>query len=141
MNVLDMADPTKPAVTTRLLTPAMDTPHESLVVSQTRGLMAAVAGNLATNVGQIDVYDISEDCRHPVLSSSTPMGFLGHESGLSPDGNTFYSASPSAQTLVAVDISNPSLPRPDLVRQLRLARAFDQRRRQPRLHRRHQTPA
>jgi hypothetical protein len=112
VNVMDMSDPTKPAVTARLLTPAMDTPHESLVVSQSRGLIAAVAGNLTTNVGQIDIYDISKDCRQPELRSSTPMGFLGHESGLSPDGNTFYSASPSSRTLVAVDISNPTLPIP-----------------------------
>jgi hypothetical protein len=112
VNVLDMADPTKPAVTERLITPAMDTPHESLVLSQARGLLVAVAGNLATNVGQIDIYDISGDCRHPQLRSSTPVGFLGHESGLAPDGRTFYSASPGASTLVAVDISNPSVPVP-----------------------------
>jgi hypothetical protein len=112
VNVLDMADPANPKLTTRLLTPAMDTPHESLVLSQTRGLLVAVAGNLATNVGQIDVYDVSKDCRQPELRSSSPVGFLGHESGLSPDGKTFYSASPSGQTLVAVDISNPTLPRP-----------------------------
>ena len=112
MNVLDMADPAHPALTDRLVTPAMDTPHESLVLSQSRGLLAAVAGNLATNVGQIDVYDVSKDCRHPELRSTTPVGFLGHESGLSPDGKTFYSASPTGQTIVAVDISNPTLPKP-----------------------------
>jgi hypothetical protein len=112
VNVLDMADPAHPALTTRLLTPAMDTPHESLVLSQKRGLLVAVAGNLATNVGQIDIYDISKDCRQPEFKSTTPLGVLGHESGLSPDGKTFYSASPSSQTLVAVDISDPVLPRP-----------------------------
>jgi hypothetical protein len=112
VNVLDMADPAHPALTARLLTPAMDTPHESLVLSQTRGLLVAVAGNLATNVGQIDVYDISKDCRTPEFKSTTPLGVLGHESGLSPDGKTFYSASPTGQTIVAVDITNPTLPRP-----------------------------
>jgi hypothetical protein len=112
VNVVDMSDPKNPTVTARLVTPAMDTPHESLVVSQKRGLVAAVAGNLSTNVGIIDIYDISKDCRQPELRSSTPMGFLGHESGISPDGNTFYSASPGTETLVAVDISNPSLPVP-----------------------------
>ena len=112
VNVLDMADPTKPVLTARLVTPAMDTPHESLVVSTARGLLVAVAGNLATNVGQIDIYDISNDCRHPEFKSSTPVGFLGHESGLAPDGRTFYSASPGASTLVAVDITNPSVPVP-----------------------------
>jgi hypothetical protein len=112
VNVLDMSDPANPRLTSRLVTPAMDTPHESLVLSRERGILAAVAGNLTTNVGQIDIYDISADCRQPVLRSSTPMGFLGHESGLSPDGHTFYSASPSSKTIVAVDISNPALPVP-----------------------------
>jgi hypothetical protein len=112
VNVLDMADPAHPALTARLLTPAMDTPHESLVLSQTRGLLVAVAGNLATNVGQIDIYDVSKDCRNPEFKSTTPLGVLGHESGLSPDGKTFYSASPSAGTIVAVDITNPTLPKP-----------------------------
>ncbi len=112
VNVLDMSDPTKPVLTDRLLTPAMQTPHESLVLSHERGLLAAVAGNLGTNVGQVDVYDVSQDCRHPVLRSTSPVGFLGHESGMAPDGRTFYSASPSSATLVAVDITNPSLPLP-----------------------------
>jgi hypothetical protein len=112
VNVLDMADPAHPTLTTRLLTPAMDTPHESLVLSQSRGLLVAVAGNLTTNVGQIDIYDVSKDCRQPEFRSTTPMGVLGHESGLSPDGKTFYSASPAGQTLVAVDITDPTLPRP-----------------------------
>ena len=112
VTVLDMSDPTKPAQTARLVTPAMLSPHESLVLSHERGLLAAVAGNLSTNVGVVDIYDISQDCRTPVLKSSTPVGFLGHESGMSPDGRTFYSASPSTETLVAVDISDPSLPLP-----------------------------
>ena len=112
VNVVDMSDPRNPKVTARMITGAMNTPHESVVVSQKRGLVAAVAGNPTTNAGIIDIYDISKDCRQPELKSSTPMGLLGHESGLSADGNTFYSASPASQTLVAVDISNPTLPVP-----------------------------
>ena len=112
VNVLDMSDPRAPVLTERLLTPAMLSPHESLVVSKQRGLLAAVFGNPATNVGIVDVYDISGDCRHPELKSSSPVGVLGHESGMAPDGRTFYSASPGTQTLVAVDISNPSAPVP-----------------------------
>jgi hypothetical protein len=112
VNVLDMSDPTNPVLTERLLTPAMQTPHESLVLSHQRGLLAAVAGNLTTQVGIVDVYDVSRDCRHPELRSSTPVGVLGHESGMAPDGRTFYSASPAAETIVAVDISNPSVPVP-----------------------------
>ena len=112
VNVLDMSNPAKPVLTDRLVTPAMLTPHESLVLSQQRGVLAAVAGNLTTNVGIVDLYDISGDCRHPVLKSTSPVGVLGHESGMTPDGKTFYSASPAGETLVAVDISNLSLPVP-----------------------------
>ena len=107
-----MSDPAHPKLTDTLVSPAMLTPHESLVVSQKRGLLVAVAGNPAFAPGIVDVYDVSADCRHPVLKSSTPIGIFGHESGLSPDGKTFYSASPSTETIVAVDISDPSLPVP-----------------------------
>ncbi|MGH9135618.1 MAG: LVIVD repeat-containing protein, partial [Acidimicrobiales bacterium] len=110
--VLDMSDPSTPVVTDRLLTPAMLSPHESLVLSQDRGLLAAVVGNPATNLGIVDVYDVTQDCRHPVLRSTLlPSGILGHESGMAPDGRTFYSGNPGG-SLTAVDISNPSLPLP-----------------------------
>jgi hypothetical protein len=112
VNVLDMSDPAHPALTDRLLTPAMLSPHESLVLSKQRGILAAVAGNAAFAPGVVDVYDVSADCRHPVLRSSAPVGVLGHESGMAPDGKTFYSASPSTKTIVAIDISDPSRPIP-----------------------------
>ncbi|MEO6698253.1 MAG: hypothetical protein ABIR53_02120, partial [Paraperlucidibaca sp.] len=112
VNVLDMSDPSKPVLTAQLLTPAMLSPHESLVLSKERGVLAAVLGNAAFGPGVIDVYDISIDCRHPVLKSSAPIGVLGHESGFSPDGKTFYSASPSSPTLTAIDLSNLSVPVP-----------------------------
>lgn len=112
VNVLDMSDPAHPVLTDTLVTPAMLSPHESLVLSTRRGLLAAVMGNPATNVGIIDVYDVSADCRRPVLQSSTPMGLLGHESGLAPDGRTFYSASPGTSTIVAVDLDDPKVPKP-----------------------------
>ena len=112
VNVLDMSDPRNPTPTAKLVTPAMLSPHESLVLSQKRGLLVAVMGNPAAYPGLVDVYDISADCRQPVLRSSTPVGVLGHESGLSPDGRTFYSASPGSSTIFALDITNPSLPVP-----------------------------
>ncbi len=111
VNVLDMADPANPVLADRLITPAMLTPHESVVVNQERGLLVAVSGTVVTAPGIVDVYDIAQDCRHPVLKASAPVGVLGHESGISPDGRTFYSASPGTPTLAAIDISNPALPR------------------------------
>lgn len=110
--VLDMSDPAKPVRTDSLLTPAMQSPHESVNISVNRGILAAVAGNPAFLPGIVDVYDISADCRRPVLKSSAPVGFLGHESGMAPDGNTFYATSIGTGDTTAVDISNPSLPVP-----------------------------
>ncbi len=109
--VLDMADPAKPVQTDTLSTPAMLSPHESVVLNQRRGLLAAVAGNPAFAPGVVDVYDVSGDCRHPVLQSSAPVGVLGHESGFTADGLTFYSASPASKTTVAVDLSDPKTPK------------------------------
>lgn len=111
-NVLDMSDPTNPVHTAALVTPAMLSPHESLLVNQERGLLVATLGNPAFNVGILDVYDLTEDCRNPKLLSSSPAGILGHESGFAPDGMTFYSASPATQTLVPVDLTDPTRPVP-----------------------------
>jgi hypothetical protein len=109
--VLDMTDPARPVQTATLSTPAMLTPHESLLVNQRRGLLAAVAGNALFQAGQVDVYDLTADCRTPVLKSSLPVGVLGHESGFSPDGNTFWAASLGASTLTAIDLTDPARPR------------------------------
>jgi hypothetical protein len=109
--VLDMADPAKPVKTDNLLTPAMQTPHESLNINVRRGLLVADMGYPTFNPGFVDIFDISLDCRHPVLKSSTPLGVLGHESGFSPDGFTFWVASTGGNTLTALDITDPALPK------------------------------
>ena len=111
VNVLDMTDHAHPVLTATLLSPAMQTPHESLVLSKD-GLLMAVAGTAATYPGVLDIWDASTDCRNPVFKSSTPVAPFGHESGLSPDGKTFYVGSPGTPTVVPVDVSNPMLPRP-----------------------------
>lgn len=115
VRVLDMNDPTNPRLSMILPTGAMASPHESLVLSEKRGLLMAVAGNLSQAVlpGIVDIYDLDGPlgCQVPVLKSSTPLGIWGHESGLSQDGNTFYAASFSTTTITALDISDPSLPR------------------------------
>jgi hypothetical protein len=56
------------------------------------------------------VYDVSADCRTPVLKSSTPLGVLGHESGFSQDGKTFYVAATSRPHVIALGLEDPSLP-------------------------------
>jgi hypothetical protein len=108
--VLDMTDHSHPVFTTNLTTPAMLSPHESLRLNQKRGLLAADMGYPTFNPGFVDVYDVSKDCRHPVLDSSTPLGILGHESAFSPDGTVFYVSSTGGHTLAAVDLTNPQVP-------------------------------
>jgi len=109
--VLDMTDPKHPVHTDSLLTLAMQSPHESLSINQKRGLLAADMGTPLTAPGVVDVYDLKPDCRHPVLKSSLPVGVLGHEGAFSPDGNTFWVSSTAGKTLVAVDVSDPTVPK------------------------------
>ena len=109
--VLDMSDPARPVRTATLATPAFQSPHESVLVNQRRGLIAAVFGNPTIGPGQVDIFDISSDCRNPVLQSSLPVGVLGHESGWSPDGRTFYATTLGRGTITAVDVSDPKVPR------------------------------
>src|SRR3954447_2865065 len=108
--VLDMTDPSHPVVTDTLKTPAMLSPHESLLLNDERGLLVADMGYPSFNPGFVDVYSLSADCRHPVLESSAPMGVLGHESAFAPDGRTFYVSSTGGQTLTAVDLTDPKVP-------------------------------
>lgn len=110
--VLDMSNTTAPQKVANLTTPAMLSPHESLQLSQTRGLLVAVSGSTVASPGVVDVYDVKSDCRTPRLLSSTPFGVLGHESAMSPDGRTFYTSSTLAETAAAVDLSDPSHPTP-----------------------------
>ena len=110
--VLDMSDPAHPVKTDNLLTPAMQSPHESLYLHAGRGLLMADMGGPAFNLGFVDIYDVSRDCRHPVLLHSSPLGILGHESGLSPDGMTFWVTSTGGRTIVPLDISDPRVPKP-----------------------------
>lgn len=107
--VLDMNDPAKPRKTANLLTPAMLSPHESVLLNQRRGLLAAIMGSPLTQLGIVDVYDVKQDCRHPKLLSSSPVGILGHESGWAPDGKTFYTTG-AASVWTAIDMSDPRNP-------------------------------
>jgi hypothetical protein len=108
--VLDMSNPAKPRRTTVLSTFGMRTPHESLRLNAKRGLLVAVAGSPVTQAGVVDVYDVSQDCRAPVLKASLPIGILGHEGGFSPDGRTYWAATTADRGLTAIDLTDPTLP-------------------------------
>ncbi len=108
--VMDMKNPAKPVHTDTLRTSAFQSPHESVRLNAKRGLLVANTAYPTTNPGVVDVYDVSKNCLHPTLISSTPLGVLGHEGGFSPDGNTYWVASLYFHTLAAVDLTNPLVP-------------------------------
>jgi len=108
--VLDMSDPTHPVQTDTLSTLPMISPHESLNLNARRGLLAAVNGNPSTYPGDVSVYDVHADCRHPVLDATGPFARLGHESGFTPDGKTFYATATAYTAITAIDVSDPTNP-------------------------------
>jgi hypothetical protein len=108
--VLDMSDPSHPVQTDTLTQLPMMTPHESLNLNTTRGLLAAVNGNPATEPGLVSIYDVHADCRHPVLDSTSLVARFGHESGFSPDGKTFYATSTALPSITAIDVTDPKHP-------------------------------
>jgi hypothetical protein len=108
--VLDMSNPAKPVQTATLTEIPMLSPHESLNLNPKRGLLAAVTGNPSTYPGLVSIYDVSKDCRHPVLQSTSAVARLGHESGFSPDGKTFYATGTARESITAVDVTNPKEP-------------------------------
>jgi hypothetical protein len=110
--VLDMSDPAHPVQTDTLTEPPMMSPHESLSINTRRGLLAAVLGNPATAPGLVSIYDASADCRHPVLDSTALVARFGHEGNFSADGNTFYAAGTSVQSITAIDVTDPKHPHP-----------------------------
>jgi hypothetical protein len=109
VEVLDMSDPTRPQETAVLRTDAMLAPHESLDLNVKRGLLGAEVGNALTLPSSFAIYDVRQDCRHPVLQSQLSVP-TGHESGFSPDGNTFWAAGGTG-TISAIDVKDPKQPR------------------------------
>ena len=108
--VLDMSNPAHPVQTDTLTEEPMLSPHESLNLNPKRGLLAAVLGNPSMYPGLVSIYDARADCRHPKLQSSALVARLGHESGFSADGNTFYATSTATKGITAVDVSDPRHP-------------------------------
>jgi hypothetical protein len=104
--VLDMADPAHPQQTDLLTELPMLSPHESVSLNARRGLLAAVSGNPSTYPGVVSLYDAHADCRHPQLQFTKPLARLGHESGFSPDGRTFYATGTATQAITAIDVTD-----------------------------------
>src|SRR5579871_437272 len=64
VRVLDLSNPAQPTPTTYLTTTAMLDPWESLKVNERRRLLAANNGHNGGAGPEVDVYDLSSDCRY-----------------------------------------------------------------------------
>jgi hypothetical protein len=123
--VIDITDPTKPVRTMFLTTAAMIDPWESLRANPIRQMLFADSGYSTTGLGtggpEIDIYDLSADCRAPQLLTSTALTYTqadgttapikGHEGNISPDGLTYYVGDLTNKLYHAVDVSNPTRPK------------------------------
>jgi hypothetical protein len=124
--VLDVTQPTNPQPTAYLTTQSMLDPWESLKINERRQLLGAEFSRNGTGTGQLDLYDVSGDCRNPQLLSSVLTGsaangdaaalpegqvLAGHEGNFSPDGLTWYSGDRGTpKKYTATDISNSTHP-------------------------------
>jgi len=129
--VVDVTNPSKPTTTGFLQTTSMLDPWESLKVNERRQLLGADNGQNGGGGPEVDIYDLSQDCRHPQLLASLPVGtgtdgsgivhpIVGHEGTWAPDGLTYYGGDlrfvpPAPATskgqYYAVDTSDPTRPK------------------------------
>lgn len=119
MQVVDVSDVTDPQFVGHHASPGMLLgTWESLKVHEGRGLLGGVAVGLLTAPGFFDVYDINDDCKHPIhrngllgTSLELPANILGHEGNWSPDGRTYWSTGLIAGGITAIDVEDPNQPR------------------------------
>jgi hypothetical protein len=119
--VVDITDNSKPTPTGYLATTSMLDPWESLKVNERRQLLAADNGHNGGGGPEIDIYDISGDCRVPQFLSSVPVGtggntgplikVIGHEGSWAPDGLTYYGGDINLAQYYAVDTADPTTPK------------------------------
>lgn len=120
--VIDATDATNPTPTAYLTTTGMHDPWESLKVNERRQMLGGVNALNGNGGPQIDLYDISSDCRHPQLLTDNSVGLSdgtgqfiatvqGHEGNFAPDGMTYYAANLGAGYIYPIDISNTTQPK------------------------------
>jgi len=131
--VIDITEPSAPTPTGYLTTTSMLDPWESLKVNERRKLLAADNGHNGGGGPEVDIYDVSGDCRTPQLlatvavgkadgSTGSPHPVIGHEGAWAPDGLTYYGGdlrytyTPAGSTATAsgqyyaVDTTDPTHP-------------------------------
>ena len=119
--VIDITNGNAPTPTGYLTSVSMLDPWESLKTNARRKLLAADNGHNGGGGPEIDIYDLSGDCRFPQLLASVAVGtgtdggkvapVIGHEGSWAPDGLTYYGGSPAQRIYYAVDTADPSAPK------------------------------
>ena len=121
VRTIDLSARANPQPTAFLTTISMLDPWESLKVNERRQLLAADNAQNGGGGPEIDIYDISQDCRHPQLLASVPVGtgtdggmvspVIGHEGSWAPDGLTYYGGDLRNAQYYAVDTTDPTKPK------------------------------
>jgi hypothetical protein len=124
VSAVDVTNAASPIATSHLTTISMLDPWESLKVNDRRQLLAADNGHNGGGGPEVDIYDISLDCRTPQLLSSIAVGkadgstgvpatVLGHEGNWAPDGLTYYIGDlrSNGGRYYAVDTADPVHPK------------------------------
>ena len=121
--VIDITDRAHPIRTASLTTAAMTDPWESLRVNDRRQILIADNGQNGGGGPEVDIYDVSGDCRQPQLLSTLAVGTgtdggvlapnkpVGHEGNIAPDGLTYYIGDLRNASYYAVDITNTTKPK------------------------------
>ena len=121
--VIDITDPTKPTRVASLTTASMLDPWESLRINPRRQILIADNGQNGGGGPEVDIYDVSGDCRSPQFLASLAVGTgldggiqpaqtpVGHEGNIAPDGLTYYIGDLRRGPYHAVDIANTTKPK------------------------------
>jgi len=120
--VIDATNMNSPTPTAYLNTTAMLDPWESLKVNERRQLLGGVNALNGNGGPEIELFDLSGDCRHPQLLTGAKVGLAdgsgqfvaavrGHEGNFAPDGLTYYAANLGSGYIYPIDITNPTKPK------------------------------
>jgi hypothetical protein len=111
--VIDSSNSAAPTATAYLASISMLDPWESLKINDQRRLLAGVnahqgAVDQVSGGPEIDIYDVSGDCRAPTLLASQAINTeKGHAGHFAEDGLTYYTGT----AIRAVDVADPSDPK------------------------------
>jgi hypothetical protein len=125
--VIDVTNPREPTPSGYLTTTSMLDPWESLKVNERRQLLGADNGHNGGGGPEVDIYDVSGDCRFPQLLDGTGVpgatvavggndpvtgkpDVIGHEGAWAPDGLTYYGGDLRHAQYYAVDTTDPTHP-------------------------------